>query len=142
MEFSRIGDDVLLRLDPGEEIHQSIQSLSEHGIECAIITSGIGRVRNIQMGYLDSDGIYQTLVHEGPMELLSTQGNLAPGPDGPFTHLHTLMSDNGHLVHGGHLYHATIHVVGEIHLRVLDSNAMKREKTNTDFVALKFCDLE
>jgi predicted DNA-binding protein with PD1-like motif len=76
------------------------------------------------------------------MELLSTQGNLAPGHDGPFTHLHTLMSDNGHTVHGGHLYHATIHVVGEIHLRVLDANAMKREPTNTDFVALKFCDLE
>jgi predicted DNA-binding protein with PD1-like motif len=141
MEFSRIGDDVLLRLDPGEEIHQSIQSLSKHGIDCAVITSGIGRVRDIRMGYLDSDGIYQTLVHEGPMELLSTQGNLAPGPDGPFTHLHTLMSDNGHSVHGGHLYHATIHVVGEIHLRVLDSNAMKREPTDTDFVALKFCDL-
>ena len=136
MEFSRIGDDVLLRLDPGEEIHQSIQSLSKYGIECAIITSVIGRVRNIRIGYLSADGIYQTLEHDGPMELLSTQGNLAPGPDGPFTHLHTLMSDNGHKVHGGHLYHATIHVVGEIHLRVLDSNSMKREPSNSDFVAL------
>ena len=68
MEFSRIGDDVVLRLDPGEEIHQSIQSLSNHGIDCAIITSGIGRVRDIQMGYLSADGIYQTLDHEGPME--------------------------------------------------------------------------
>jgi hypothetical protein len=48
MEFSRIGDDVLLRLDPGEEIHQSIQRLSEHGIDCAVITSGIGRVRDIR----------------------------------------------------------------------------------------------
>ena len=142
MEFSRIGDDVVLRLDPGEEIHQSIQSLSDHGIDCAIITSGIGRVRDIQIGYLSADGIYQTLDHEGPMELLSTQGNLAPGPEGPFTHLHTIMSDNGHKVHGGHLYHATIHVVGEIHLRVLDSNTMKRKPTNTEFVALKFCDLE
>ena len=105
MEFSRIGDDVLLRLDPGEEIHQSIQSLSKYGIECAIITSGIGRVRNIRIGYLSADGIYQTLEHDGPMELLSTQGNLAPGPDGPFTHLHTLMSDNGHMVHGLSLIH-------------------------------------
>ena len=142
MEFSRIGDDVLLRLDPDEEIHQSIQDLSKYGIDCAIITSGIGRVRDIRMGYLDDDGIYQTLNYDGPMELLSTQGNLAPGPDGPFTHLHTVMSDNEHSVHGGHLYHATVHVVAEIHLRVLKTNAMKREKTNTDFVALKFCDLE
>ena len=142
MEFIREGDDVILRLDPGEEIHASIQSLAEHGIKCAAITSGIGRVRDIRMGYLGSDGVYQTLDHAGPMELLSTQGNLVPGPDGPFTHLHTIMSDNGHHVHGGHLYHATIHVVGELHLRVMDAESMNREPTNTDFVALKFCGAE
>ena len=110
MEFIREGDDVILRLDPGEEIHASIQSLAEHGIKCAAITSGIGRVRDIRMGYLASDGVYQTLDHAGPMELLSTQGNLVPGPDGPFTHLHTIMSDNGHQVHGGHLYLSLIHI--------------------------------
>ncbi len=142
MEFIREGDDVILRLDPGEEIHASIQSLSEHGIKCAAITSGIGRVRDIRIGYLGSDGVYQTLDHDGPMELLSTQGNLMPGPDGPFTHLHTIMSDNGHHVHGGHLYHATIHVVGELHLRVMDAESMNREPTNTEFVALKFCGAE
>tara|TARA_B100000029_G_scaffold312390_1_gene304874 strand:- start:1885 stop:2313 length:429 start_codon:yes stop_codon:yes gene_type:complete len=142
MEFVREGDDVLMRLDPGEELHAAIQSLSEHGIECAAVTSGIGRVRDIRMGYLGSDGVYHTLDHDGPMELLSTQGNLVPGPDGPFTHLHVVMSDNGHVVHGGHLYHATIHVVGEIHLRVLDAESMKREPTGSDFVALKFCGAE
>ena len=142
MEFIREGDDVILRLDPGEEIHASIQSLAEHGIKCAAITSGIGRVRDIRIGYLDSDGVYQTLDHDGPMELLSTQGNLMPGPDGPFTHLHTIMSDNGHHVHGGHLYHATIHVGGELHLRVMDADSMNREPTNTEFVALKFCGAE
>lgn len=142
MEFVREGDDVLMRLDPGEELHAAIQSLSQHGIECAAVTSGIGRVRDICMGYLGSDGVYQTLDHPGPMELLSTQGNLVPGPDGPFTHLHVVMSDNGHVVHGGHLYHATIHVVGEIHLRVLDAESMKREPTGSDFVALKFCGAE
>ena len=142
MEFLREGDDVLMRLDPGEEIHAAIQSLAEHGIECAAVTSGIGRVRDIRMGYLGSNGVYQTLDHDGPMELLSTQGNLVPGPDGPFTHLHVVMSDNGHVVHGGHLYHATIHVVGEIHLGVLDADSMKREPTGNDFVALKFCGAE
>ena len=142
MEFIREGDDVILRLDPGEEIHASIQSLAEHGIKCAAITSGIGRVRDIRIGYLDSDGVYQTLDHDGPMELLSTQGNLMPGPDGPFTHLHTIMSDNGHHVHGGHLYHATIHVVGELHLLVMDAESINREPTNTEFVALKFSGAE
>lgn len=139
MEHVRDGDDVILRLDPGDKIHASIKSLTEHGISCASITSGIGRVRDIEIGFLDSNGIYQTVTHSGPMELLSTQGNLAPGPDGPFTHIHILLSDDGHIVHGGHLLEATIHVVAEIHLRVLDPNIMNREKTQSQFVALNLC---
>ena len=139
MEHVRDGDDVILRLDPGDEIHASIKSLSEHGITCASITSGIGRVRDIKIGYLDSNGIYQTVTHSDSMELLSTQGNLAPGPDGPFTHIHMLLSDNGHIVHGGHLFEATVHVVAEIHLRVLNPEIMKRKPTQSEFIALNFC---
>ena len=73
------------------------------------------------------------------MELLSTQGNLAPGPDGPFTHIHILLSDNGHIVHGGHLFEATVHVVAEIHLRVLNPEIMKRKPTQSEFIALNLC---
>ena len=64
MEFTRVGDDVLLRLDPGEEIHESIQSLQIHGIDSAAITSGIGRCHKIEIGYLGSDGIYQKEIHD------------------------------------------------------------------------------
>ena len=122
MEFTRVGEDILLKLNPGEEIHSSIQSLHDHGIECAVITSGIGRCHNIEIGYLGSDRVYQKTMHHNSMELLSTQGNLAPGPDGPFTHLHVVISDDDNIVHGGHLFSATVSVTAEIHLRVLISN--------------------
>ena len=144
MDLQRIGDDVFLRLDQGEEIHTAIQSLAEHGITTAAITSGIGRVRDIEVGFLDSTGIYQTVIHTGPMELVSTQGNLAPSSDGPFTHIHSIFSDDNHVVHGGHLITATIEVVAEIHLRVLNSQSddpMERVKTENDFVRLSFCNL-
>ena len=88
MEHRRIGRDLFVRLDKGEELHTSIRSLSEHGITAAALTSGIGRVRNTAIGFLDSEGVYQRVVVDEPMELLSMQGNLAPGPDGPFSHIH------------------------------------------------------
>ena len=103
MEFSRQGRDVFVRLDPGDEIHESLQSLAQHGITAAAITSGIGRVGEIEMGYLNREGVYQTVVLEEAMELLSVEGNLAPGPDGPFTPIHIVLSDDGHAVRGGHL---------------------------------------
>ena len=73
----RSGDDVFIRLDPGDEIHASVQAVcANEGISGAALTSGIGRVRDIDIGYLGASGIYQRVMHEGPMELLSTQGNV------------------------------------------------------------------
>ena len=142
MEFTRVGEDILLKLNPGEEIHSSIQSLHDHGIECAVITSGIGRCHNIEIGYLGSDRVYQKTMHHNSMELLSTQGNLAPGPNGPFTHLHVVISDDDNIVHGGHLFSATVSVTAEIHLRVLSSNLgsnmICRVADDSEFVQLKF----
>ena len=137
-----MGDDILLRLDPGEEIHESVQGLQMHGIKCAVITSGIGRCHNVEIGYLDSNKIYQKTMHQDSMELLSTQGNLAPGPNGPFTHIHVVLSDDDKVVHGGHLFQATVSVTAEIHLRIWDgdlgSNMMCRVADETEFVQLKF----
>ena len=144
MEFSRQGRDIFVRLDPGDEMHESLRSLSQHGINAAAITSGIGRVIGAEIGYLDGDGVYQTVVHEESMELLSTEGNLAPGPDGPFTHIHVVLSDDGHVVRGGHLFKATIAVTAEIHLRDLSGEGPPFERVGTDnqFVRLSFCGIE
>ena len=143
MEHRRFGRDVFVRLDPGDEMHASIRELSGYGITVAAITSGIGRVRDTVIGYLDADGVYQKVVHQAPMELLSTQGNLAPGPDGPFTHIHIVATDDDHVVHGGHLFEATVEVTAEIHLRVLGEEGVpfQREAKESDFVRLAFCNL-
>jgi len=139
-----MGKDVFVRLDVGDELHSSIRELSEHGIFSAAITSGIGRVRDTKMGYLDSNGVYQTETIPEPMELLSTQGNLAPRQEGAFTHIHVVLCDDDHVVRGGHLFEATVEVTAEIHLRVLDSgggSAFERVETDSDFVALSFCNI-
>ncbi len=50
-----------MRLDKGERLHDAIRSLSDNGISTAALTSGIGRVRETEIGFLDSDGIYQKM---------------------------------------------------------------------------------
>ena len=123
MEYTRSGSDVFMRLDEGEEIHTSIQAICKsEGISGAAITSGIGRVRDTDIGYLDDQNVYQRIIRKEPHELLSLQGNVSIFEGEPFTHLHVVLSDNDHKVHGGHLFASTIHVVAEIHLRVLEKN--------------------
>ena len=144
MDYRCFGRDLLVRLDKGEELHDAIRRLGDHGINTAAITSGIGRIRETVIGFLDSEGIYQKVRFEEPMELLSMQGNLAPGPDGPFTHIHIVASDDNHVVRGGHLFEAIVEVTAEIHMREFgeDEGTMVREATESEFLRLSFCDLE
>tara|TARA_B110001454_G_scaffold209488_1_gene223029 strand:- start:1882 stop:2394 length:513 start_codon:yes stop_codon:yes gene_type:complete len=123
MEHTRSGSDIFLRLDPGDELHASIQAVCQsEGVSGAAITSGIGRVRDTDIGYLGDDGIYQRVVLPEGNELLSMQGNVSVLDGEPFTHIHIVLSDDDHDVHGGHLFSSIVHVTAEIHIRVLEKN--------------------
>jgi hypothetical protein len=123
MEHTRSGSDIFLRLDPGDELHESIQAVCvSEGVSGAAITSGIGRVRATDVGYLGDDSVYHRVVLEEANELLSMQGNVSVLDGKPFTHIHIVLSDDDHVVHGGHLFSSIVHVTAELHLRILEKN--------------------
>ena len=128
MEWTRSDEDLLVRIDPGEEIHATLQRLAEEvGFNAAAITSGIGRTRNNIYGYMNNEGIYIKRQLENPSELVSLSGNIARTQDGkPFTHIHCCWSDDDNTVHAGHMFSSTIAVVAEIHLRIMSKAAMTR----------------
>jgi predicted DNA-binding protein with PD1-like motif len=141
MEWARSGDDIMLVLEPGEEIHASIQKLADTlDLNGAAITSGIGRTRNSIFGYMDADFVYHRKELEEPVELVTLQGNLARHENGsPFTHLHATFSNDDFLTKSGHLFSATVFVVAEIHLRVMSEVVMTRcPMVDGEFVELKF----
>ena len=141
MEWTVSGDDVFVRLDPGEEIHASLQSLADKvGFDAAAITSGSGRTRQSVYGYMDDDHRYHRVTIEGGSELVTLQGNLARRESGAaFTHLHATFSDDDLKPHAGHMFSAVVHVVAEIHLRLLPHAIMSRcPLENSEFVALSF----
>ena len=128
MEWTRSDEDLLVRLDPGEEIHSTLQQLADDvGFNAAAITSGIGRTRNNIYGYMNNDGIYIKRELENPSELVSLSGNIARTQDGKaFTHIHCSWSDDDNNVHAGHMFSSTIAVVAEIHLRIMSHATMTR----------------
>ena len=59
MEWTRSGEDLFVRIDTGEEIHATLQSLADEvGFDSAAITSGIGRTRDTLYGYMNEEGVY------------------------------------------------------------------------------------
>lgn len=143
MEWTTSGDDIFLRLDPGEEIHQSLQKVANAlNLNAAAVTSGIGRVRASVYGFMDDDHVYHRRTIEGGAELVALQGNLARHEEGhPFTHLHAVLSDDDLVPAAGHLFEATVHVTAEIHLRRMDAAlAMRCPLENSQFTALRLGD--
>lgn len=141
MEWTRSGDDLFVRLDPGEEIHTALRALADEvEFDAAAITSGIGRTRGNHYGYMSDDHIYTRRTFESSAELVSLQGNLARLEDGTaFTHIHATWCSDDNVVMAGHMFESTIHVVGEIHMRVLSEAIMTRcPMENSEFVALRF----
>ena len=118
MEWTRSDDDLFIRLDPGEEIHQKLKELADElGINAAAITSGIGRTRDNLYGYMNEEGVYQRRELTPPSELVSISGNIARTEQGePFTHIHSCWSDDDYTVHAGHMFQATVHVLSLIHI--------------------------
>ena len=141
MEWRRSGDDLFVRLDPGEEIHRSLQSLAEEvGFDAAAITSGIGRTKDNLFGYMNDDGVYQRKLLQSPSELVSLSGNIARTEDGnPFTHIHCCWSDNDLNAHAGHMFECVVAVVAEIHIRIMEEIIMTRcPLPDVQLLGLKF----
>ena len=111
MEWARSGDDVVVVLEPGEEIHTSLRNLADElGINGAVITSGIGRTTNSTFGYMDDT----------------------------FTYLHATFADDNFVTKSGHMFEATVFVVAEIHMRVMSKIVMTRcPMVDGEFVELK-----
>ena len=140
MEWARSGDDVVVVLEPGEEIHASLRQLADElGIDGAMITSGIGRTMNSTFGYMDETFTYHRRTLEQPAELVTLQGNLARHQDGSaFTHLHATFADDDFVTQSGHMFEATVSVVAEIHMRIMSKVVMTRcPMVDGEFVELK-----
>ena len=128
MEWTRSGEDLFVRLDPGEEIHSSLQNLADEvGFNAAAITSGIGRTRDTLYGFMNEEGVYIRRNLDSPSELVSLSGNIARKQNGEaFTHIHCCWCDDDNNVHAGHMFQCVVHVVAEIHIRILTQAIMTR----------------
>ena len=139
MEWTRSGDDLFVRLDPGEEIRFASSLADTVGFDAAAITSGIGRTRDSTYGYMDDDHVYHRVTLESGTELVCSRQPRSPRKRAGVRPPSSTFSDDNLKPHAGHMFSAIVHVVAEIHLRILSQAIMARcPLENSEFVALKF----
>lgn len=113
---------VFVRLFPNEDIHRELRRVcKKHEVETAVILSGLGQLKQFQLGYYKEKGNYRPQEFRKPHELLSPlTGNISKQEGEYSLHLHAVLGDEEKSVVGGHLMSGKVEVTNEIVLLKTD----------------------
>tara|TARA_B100001750_G_scaffold160702_1_gene129610 strand:- start:95 stop:526 length:432 start_codon:yes stop_codon:yes gene_type:complete len=131
MEYKKHNNRILICLEKGDEIMDSITRIAiKENIGFSSLT-GIGTADNVELGFFNlKDKEYKRSTFEGEYELTSLIGNVTMKDGKQFVHIHVNISDQNYKVYGGHLFNANILATAEIVLEVLDTNITRNLDDN------------
>lgn len=130
---AKAGQEWVVRLQDGEDL---VETLRELRSDAALILAGVGMVRDVQLGYWNGKE-YEIHSYTEPMELVSTQGNLAVDGSGQrIVHAHVALAAQDGSMCGGHLVQATAHNTVEIGLLPLVDIFLERRAEESGLVGL------
>jgi predicted DNA-binding protein with PD1-like motif len=124
MESAKIRELVMLRLDHGEDILESIKFATKDEKDTMLIMTGLGMISDFELGYFDR-GTYLTRSFAEPHELLALQGSVSSDGDNRL-HVHATVADKDHRAFGGHLMKGKVWMSNEIGLVRLDGVRSER----------------
>lgn len=138
MQYQRYGDTYVVRLDPGEEILESLTRLArEENLRLAQV-SGLGALRELEVCVFDpAEKVYYNNAFSQPMELLSLTGTITEMDGAPYLHLHAAAGDGQGRALGGHLKRAVISATAELLVRTLPGTV---GRTYSETVGLNLLD--
>lgn len=114
MHYTQFDSKIVFRLDPGEELVQSIKKLCEQlNITLGTIT-GLGATNNVTLGlYEVATKQYHQITRTGDHEIASLYGNITQMNGEVYLHLHITVCDKTYQSISGHLNKAIISVTFE-----------------------------
>lgn len=121
MDYKKFGDTYVIRLDPGEEIVQSMLTLAARENITLAHLRGLGAVNNVTLKSFRPDTKqYAAHMYHTDLEIVSLNGNLTTLNGRPYAHFHMAVGDTVGHVYGGHLNKAVVSSTCEIFLNVVD----------------------
>jgi predicted DNA-binding protein with PD1-like motif len=114
MEYKQFGNKVIVRIDKGEEVIDSLKTIcKELNITLGTIT-GIGATNKITIGLLNTlTKKYQSNEFTGDHEITSLNGNITTMNNDIYLHIHVTICTIEHKALSGHLASAVVSVTFE-----------------------------
>ena len=115
MEYRVYGQDIVVRMDRGEEILDCIRQVCEKEQVLLGSVSGIGAIGEVTLGVFNREKfIYEKRDYTGDMEIASCSGNISTMEGKTYLHIHMAVGNvTKDFCCGGHLNRAIISLTGE-----------------------------
>jgi len=127
MEYIIDKDKAFLRLDKEQDLFSSILKVANDEKWQSAHISGIGALKDIELGYYNIDSkTYTRKKFNDSHELINLDGNLSILEGKRFLHLHTTLSNKDFQCIGGHLFSALISVSCEVNIRLFTANVTRK----------------
>ncbi|MGQ9587178.1 MAG: PPC domain-containing DNA-binding protein [Thermoplasmata archaeon] len=124
METAISDEIIMLRLDHGEDILDSISNAVMNEPSTMLVVTGLGMISDFELGYFDRGKYIKKALAE-PHELLALQGSIASKGD-PRAHIHATVANTKHEVFGGHLMRGKAWMSNEIGIIKLERIRSRR----------------
>ncbi len=134
MEAKREGDTILVRLEKGEKVNESLAELAERKGLGFCSVSGIGSLEKTTLAYLGEEGLFKN-EFPGRREFMCV-GNLSLKEGKQSPHIHAWLGDREKKTASGHLVEGTVAVTCELVLKEFGKTVKRKLDPATDYLVL------
>ena len=128
MQYKQFGNVYMVRIDLGEDIVESLKKLCEDEHILLGRVEAIGATDHAVIGVYDLEKKeYYPEKIEAFMEIASLNGSITAMDGKPYIHLHAMLADQDHVIHGGHVLEMRVGATCEMFVTVLDGEVTRRK---------------
>ena len=128
MQYKQSGNTYLVRIDLGEDIVENLKKLCENEQILLGRVEAIGATDHAVIGVYDlaKKEYYPEKIDEF-MEIASLNGNITTMDGKPYIHLHAMLADQRHGIHGGHVLEMRVGATCEMFVTVLEGEVTRQK---------------
>ena len=139
MEYKRFGNNIVVRMDRGEDIVEQVKVLAEREQIRLASVQALGAVNDFTVGVFNTETkVYGSNRFQGPYEIASLTGTIDTMDGKFYTHLHMSAGNAQGQVFGGHLNRAVISATCEMIVTVIDGQVDRQFSEEIGLNLLKF----
>lgn len=139
MEYRRFGEDIVIRIDKGEEIIEKMLEVCRKENVTLANVNALGAVGEFEVGLFNTaEKKYYSTIHKGDFEIVSLTGSITTKDGELYHHIHMSAGNQENKVYGGHLNYAKVSATCEMFIHVMPGKVERKFSDEIGLNLFKF----